>query len=102
MAPGEQRDAGVDDIRRPSNAAKRTRCARLIQIEVPHVEQAGLQQPGQPYLPRAVSPGLPDHSCRHVNRRATLGREFNQATYTPVVTLKRDQRTGIEHYSPRA
>jgi hypothetical protein len=102
MAPGEQCDASVDDIRSPSDSAKRTCRASLVQVEIPHVQQSRLQQPSQPHLSRAVSPDLPDHCRWHVDRRAMFCRELDKTTYTPVITFKRDERSSVEYYRPRA
>lgn len=97
-----RRDAGLGDIHCPGKAAQRTRCSRLVQVQVLYVKESGPHESGEACLPGAVAPDLPDRAGRHVQRSAIFRREFDDSAHPPVIAFKGHRRAGVQDFSPRA
>jgi|GEM_PF-3782643 len=88
VASGKERDAGLGDIRCPGKAPQRTRCSRLVQVQVLYVKESGPHESGEACLPGAVAPDLPDSAGRQAQRSAVFRREFDDSAYASVIAFK--------------
>lgn len=91
-----EHDGGIDDVRRPPDAAQLARGPRPLVVERNDFDVVRPQQAREPDLPAAIPPHLTDDSSWDRERQTVLASPYEQRDQTPIVALERDQGARVQ------
>ena len=81
----------------PTLAAENTYCLSFGGVENLDIDNSGSKEPGQTSLLPTVPPDLGENTCGNVEHTPLRVCQLDQSQNRPVISLKSDQRSAIEH-----
>jgi hypothetical protein len=95
LAPGDQDDGRIDDVRCRCASAERSARFGKREIERRNDRRRSAQQGAEPGLARAIAPGLTDDAGGDDDADAELQGFSNQRAHPGIGSLESDERPGV-------
>src|SRR5262249_49612870 len=100
-APGRERDARIDDVRRPRFAAEYAAGFRHREGQRLDMRGSCVQQCSQLHLPSRIAHRLTHHAGRYDEARSDALSFAAERSHLGVAALECDERPRVEHYRDR-